>query len=126
MYIYGFRLPVWGTGERNLKSLDWLHGDGRGKPHESRALWPPPRWGSSGSECRDGADAAVAAGAQHVIWSTRCHVKTVSGGKDPVGTCNSKAKVMKRHTAPVGDDTCAQALANKHPGVVGLPWIDVV
>ncbi|KAK3291697.1 uncharacterized protein B0H64DRAFT_407763 [Chaetomium fimeti] len=94
------------------------------------------------------ADAAVAAGAQHFIWSTQCHAETVSGGQYPVGSYDSKAEVEQYIRSlpikssffaaatfmqnlsgmmtprPVGDGT--YAIANIVSGAAKFPWIDVV
>jgi uncharacterized protein YbjT (DUF2867 family) len=69
------------------------------------------------------ADAAVAAGAQYIIFSSECHAETVSGGKYPVGSYDSKAEVEDYiRTLPIKSAFFAPATFMQNlSGMIGPP-----
>lgn len=101
-------------------------------------------------QSKDLADAAVAAGAQYIIYSTQVHCETVSGGKYPVAAYDSKAEAeayirgLPIKSAFYAPATFMQNLAGmmaaravpEQPGVYAItnifagdrpyPWLDVV
>ena len=96
------------------------------------------------------ADAAVAAGAQYLIFNTEVHCETVSGGKYPVAAYDAKAEAeayirrlpiksafyapatFMQNLAgmmaprPVPDQPGVYAIANIFAGDRSYPWLDVV